>query len=316
MDRDGLDDVRVERPLGEPGRPVDGLRVLGECVDEEAPDDLPFLFGIGDAREGVEEAVGRVDAGHWQAEVPERGQDVAALVLPKKPRVDEDAPKALPHRLPDEDRRDRRIDTARQTAEDDSFRHRLADLRDGRLPEARHRPARRASAGVVEERLEHLGAVLGVLDLGVKLEPVESPDGILERGDGCVRRSRRDCKALRNGLDVVAVAHPDRLGRAQRAQEAPAGHVDHGPAVLPARSAPDLAAESAGHELHSVAESQDGNAEVENAFVAPGRVVVVDARRAAGQDDSLRPEGRDVRSPESSTGERRNGPAPHGFAAR
>ena len=44
VDRDGLDDVRIERPLGEPRRPVDGLRVLGEDVDEEAADDLPLLL--------------------------------------------------------------------------------------------------------------------------------------------------------------------------------------------------------------------------------------------------------------------------------
>ena len=199
-----------------------------------------FFSGIGDAREGREEAVRGVDARHGQAEVLEGGQDVAPLVLAQETRVDEDAAEALPHRLADEDRGDRRVDAAREPAEDDSVRHRLADLLDGRLPEARHRPARRAAARVVEEGLEHLGAVLGVLDLGVELEAVEPADRVLEGRDGRVRRPRRHREALGDGLHVVAVAHPDRLGRAERAQEPPAGHVDDGPAVLPARGAPDL----------------------------------------------------------------------------
>ena len=53
-------------------------------------------------------------------------------------------------------------------------------------------------------------------------------------------------------------------------------------------SAGDFAAQQVRGELHAVADSQDGDAQVEDAFVAGGGGFVVDAGGAAREDDAAR----------------------------
>ena len=134
---------------------------------------LRFLSGSTTPARPVEEPLRRVHADDRQAEVAERLEDLPALVLAQEARVHEDAAEPLPHGLAQENRRDGRVDAARERAEDDARLQLLAQARDRRVAEARHRPRRLRAADVVEEVLEHLGAVLGVVDLRVALDAVE-----------------------------------------------------------------------------------------------------------------------------------------------
>ena len=95
-------------------------------------------------------------------------------------------------------------------------------------------------------------------------------------------------------LDVVAVAHPDRLDRAEAAEE-PAARDLHGrAAVLAPRRAADAPAEALRDPHHPVAEPEDRDSEIEELRVALRRPVVVDARGAAREDDPLRRQPRDL----------------------
>ena len=76
--------------------------------------------------------------------------------------------------------------------------HLVSQARDGRVAEAGHRPRGLRAADVVEEILEHLGAMLGVVDLRVPLDAVEGARGVLEGGDGRVFRRRRHGEARRS----------------------------------------------------------------------------------------------------------------------
>ena len=92
----GLDDVGVDRALGEPlgGRELGGFFL--EDLDEDAADDLALLFRIGDAGEFVHEAVDGIDDDELEAHVLfERFTDLFALVLAKEAVVDEDAGELL-----------------------------------------------------------------------------------------------------------------------------------------------------------------------------------------------------------------------------
>ena len=51
----------------------------------------------------------------------------------------------------------------------------------------------------------------------------------------------------------------------------------------------DAPAEHVAHVLHPVADPEHGNVQLEDARVAGRRVLLVDARRTAGEDDPLRP---------------------------
>ncbi len=59
-----LDDVRIDRALRQPADALELRRFLVEYLDEQPADDLALGFGIGDAFERGEIAVGGVDANH------------------------------------------------------------------------------------------------------------------------------------------------------------------------------------------------------------------------------------------------------------
>ena len=67
------------------------------------------------------------------------------------------------------------------------------------------------AGGAVQEVLEHVLAVLGVLDLGVPLHAVEAALVVGERGDRGRRGRGEHVEALRRLRDGVAVAHPHGL---------------------------------------------------------------------------------------------------------
>jgi hypothetical protein len=83
----------------------------------------------------------------------------------------------------DEKCRDGRVDTARERAKSALPTDPGPDARDLDLDDGGRRPERERVGSAVEEVLEDLGAVLGVDDLGVELDAVETALLVLEGGD-------------------------------------------------------------------------------------------------------------------------------------
>ena len=99
-------------------------------ADEQLADRLALLLGIDDAGEPLEEAVGGAHVDELDALMPaERLDDLVAFALAHESGVDEHARELVTDRLVHERGRDRRVDAARQAA-DDAF---AADLRADRL---------------------------------------------------------------------------------------------------------------------------------------------------------------------------------------
>ena len=88
------------------------------------------------------------------------------------------------------------------------------------------------------------------------------------------------------------MAHPH-LGGGRNALEqwVSRHHFAGGPAVLARRSPSDAAPQGITRQLHPVADAENGDAESEQGGVAAGGPLLVDARRATGEDD---PPGGDV----------------------
>jgi hypothetical protein len=141
----------------------------------------------------------------------ERLHHLLRLVLAQQPVVDKHARELVADRLVHEQRGDRRIDAARQRAEDALAPDRSADPLHLLLDHSSGRPRRRRARDVVEKVLEEIGAVRRVHDFRVELHAVEAPLPILERRDR--RRPRRcdDSRPGRRRSDGVAMRHPDRL---------------------------------------------------------------------------------------------------------
>src|SRR5688572_20236659 len=103
-----------------------------------------------------------------------------------------------------------------------------------------------------------------------------------------VARPDRD-ETRRDGIDAVAVAHPDRnLGADGEPSEGPTGHLDlqrRGP-VFAVIGFVNTAAQHLGDQLKAVADAEDRDPRLEDPWIRPGSARGFDRRRPAGEDDS------------------------------
>ena len=197
--------------------------------------------------------------------------------------VDEDAGELIPDGALHQCRGNSRVDTARESADDQTVTHLLADARHLVVDDSLSCPRRLEARDVMEEALEHALAVLAVHDLGVELDAGEALSHRLHGGD---RRSGTRCgdgKAWRRGRDAVAVRHPHRLPCRQAGEEhrTLVDDVKRRAAVLAQACALHRAAKRLRHRLEAVADTEDGHTGLEERGIDRGSPVGVDAARAA-----------------------------------
>jgi len=182
--------------------------------------------------------------------------------------------------------RDRRVDPARQGADDPAISHLIADELGRLRNEGPCGPGRRAVADAEQEVAQHLTAAGRVDDLGVELDADDS----LVVGEGRDRRvaaGREKPEAGRHLAHVVAMAHPDRQVAVQATEDA-ARLLDGqqcGP-ILAGMSGVDLASQVVGDQLHAVADAEHRDTGAERLRVELRRVRVVDAGGPAAEDQA------------------------------
>ncbi len=222
-------------------------------------------------------------------EVPaERLHHLLGLVLAQQPVVDEHAGELVADRLVHEERRHRRVDAARQPADDPLGADLRTDALDLLLDHGGGRPRRRRAHDVVEEVLQDLLPVRRVHHLGVELHRVQPASGVLEPGHRGRRRAGGDVRARRRRDDRVVVAHPHDVFGRQVAEEHRLPGGDLGLAVLGDVVRLDLAAEMLRHQLHAVADAERRHAELEHSGVDVRCAVGVHRCRPAGEDQRRR----------------------------
>ena len=247
-----------------------------------------LLLRILDAGQPGEEALAGVDHDEVHPEVALEGDpQQLRLLLAHQPVVDVDAGQPIADRAMDERRRDRRVDAARQRADDQAVRARsraawrvdpVADLGDGRVDEvgrpsrsARRRRCRRRSCAGRRGR-----AACG------------RPRG----GTGCRTGCASGSASPAYGVESVwAVAWKPSGSRViespwliqtgcsrSRPANRPSSAVmrDVGRAVLAVVDREDVAAELVGHQLRAVADAEDGDPPAPD---RPGRVAARRRRR-------------------------------------
>ena len=138
-----LDDVRVERALGQEVDPAELARLLLEDPDELVADDLAFLLRILDAGQPGEEALARIDHHQAHPEVALEGDpQQLRFLLAHQPVVDVDAGQPVADGAMDERSRDGRVDAARQRADDEPVRTGLAGMGVDAFADVRRRSSR------------------------------------------------------------------------------------------------------------------------------------------------------------------------------
>jgi hypothetical protein len=211
------------------------------------------------------------------------------LAFAEQAVVDEDADELVADGLVDDERRDQRVDAAREAADDLGRSDHLPDLLDLAVDERGDRPVGLEAALAEEEVRQDLQALLRVDDLGVELDAEEPPGPVLDHRGVSVGGAPGQAEARRDALEPVAMAHPDLLlvfdlGQEPRRVEDAQG----GEAVLALLRRDDLAAEEVGHELDAIADAEDRDAELEDALVRVRRALAVNALRPAREDEGRR----------------------------
>ncbi len=203
--------------------------------------------------------------------------------------VHKDARELVADRLVQERRSHRTVHAAAQAEDDVIAADFRADAGARFLDEGTHRPVRRRAADFIHEIFQQLLAARRVDDLGVELQPVEMALRILDDGERRIVRAADGAEAAREFGELVAVRIPDVHRLAEPVEErALVGQLELAVAVLALPAVLHLAAEEMRHELHAVADAEDGQPEGENRAVGMRRVLCIHGRRAAAEDDALR----------------------------
>ena len=288
--RAGLDDVGVDRALGEIVDAPDLLGLVLKDADKFLTDDLALALRLRDPGKLAEEAGLGIDADEVQIPLPERGLDLVALVLAHQAVVDEDAGELVADGLCDERGGNGAVHAAGQGQQDLAAADLLADGGDGGAHIVAHVPGAGAAADAVEEVADHILAVLGVVDLRVELHTVEATGLVSDGAGGAMLRDGTGAEALGQAGDEVAVAHPGDALLGQALEQAAGGEVRLGAAVFAGRAVlrgRDLTAERLGHELAAVADAEDRYAQREDGGIDLRGGGIIDAVRAAGEDKAL-----------------------------
>ena len=204
--------------------------------------------------------------------------------------VDEDALQSIANRAMNEHRRDGRVHTAREATHHLALPDLLTNALRRLLDERADRPVAGAAAFAISEIPQDRDAVFRVHDFRVEQQRIQLPLGRFHRHD---RRRGACCghgKPRRHGPHIVTVARPHlefardlmketRLAMRFRAAVTGNAHMRM-PELTIARAA-HFTAERARHELHSIADAEDRNSQVEEGRVTHWCALIRHAARSA-----------------------------------
>ena len=287
--RAGLDNVRVDRPLREEADLAELFRLVLKDESKFAPDDLALLLGIGHAFQLFEKPIGGVHTAEVQRFVLEYGADLLRFALAHETVIDIDARELAGHCAREQRRAHRGIHAAGETEQHFFLADLLANLADLRFKEALHRVIPGAAADIKEEVLQNEIALHGVGHFGVELHAVEPALFVHIRRHGREIGVAGGAEALGQRRDEVGVAHEHirRLGAAGKERERRVER-DGEYAVLALGARRNRSAAEMADELHSVADAEHGDAELQHGLIAGGGIFAVYAVWSAGEDDALR----------------------------
>src|SRR3989441_4688980 len=292
--RRGLDHIGIQRSLHqEADVPRDVLGRLLEHIDERVADATPLFFRILDVRQRAKEEGARIHDPQIDPEMrPEGLLHLLPFAQTQQSVIHENAGQPVADRAVPRRRCYRRIHAAREAA-DRPLRgtDQPVDSPYLLLDEVARRAIGRAAGDLEQEIVQHLPTPRGVRYLGVEQHAEDRPGLVLEPRDRRVRARSRHTKAWRWLLDAVAVTGPHgdtSLGLEPGEQPGRVPHRDVSAAVLALGRRRHFAAGQVGHELHAVANGEDGWAELEQLRIGGWGTPVEHRNGAAGKDDGPR----------------------------
>ena len=236
-----FDDVGIQGSLHEESDLLARVCGLGnevslgglECANEFAPNRLAFHLGFGDALQLGEELVRDIDSDESNSGGRhEITLDLFAFSFAQKAVVNEYTNELIADGFVHECRRNRRINTARQTADDEVLADLRADCGDLLVDNVATRPVGCDSRTVPEEVLEDSLAEIRMHDFGVPLQTEHPGFGVFEGRNGCRVGRCGDRESGWSRFHAITVAHPAGLRSRLFGEQNSGGHTSLGGTVF------------------------------------------------------------------------------------
>ena len=202
--------------------------------------------------------------------------------------VNENAGKLFADSLGEKSGNNRGVYAAGKTENDLFVADLLFERSNGIFNKVVHDPVALAAADFVKEVMEHLLAELRVGDLGVELHGIDFSAGVFHSGARTVVRLADHLEALGRLGDVVGVTHPyNALFVDVFEKRAVRSGFQLNFAVFADGSGFNRSVFHPGDQLTAVADTENGNAELEYFRCVMRRLLVIDAVWSACEDDTL-----------------------------
>src|SRR5690554_864934 len=295
--RSGFNHVRIDSALGQPVHILDLCGFSIEHINKGITDDLALLLRIVLALELGQEQVFGIGTDNLYAHIAgEHVHHLVAFVQAQQAVVHEHAGQLLTDGLVQKRSGDRGINTTGQAQQHLVGTHLLANLANGIVNDLGRGPQSLTTGDGQDKVLEDALALQGVSDFRVELNTVQVAAQVLHGGNRCAFGRRQQLEAFRHGNYFVAVAHPDvQQGITSRSQvvgnvgqqRALGTNLHLGITKLALLGAGHSAAELLGHGLHAVANTQNRNTLIEQAFRSTGTTQLGYRFRTTGQNDAF-----------------------------
>ncbi len=287
----GFDHVGIERPLHEIFHAGNLGCFFFEHGDKLVTDDDAFAFRVFDAGKLGQKAFARVNRDHRKMhDVAKRRQYRRRFPFAQQSMIDEDAGELLADRARDQRCGDRRIDPARERADDLVAPDFNANLVDGAIDERLHLPIVGQPRNPVQEVAKDRRSGLRVHHLGVKLHAVDFALRITHRGNIAAGRRSERFEASWKLDHRITVRHPHArlLGHTLPERRFAMRDRQCGGAIFGVIELDQFRSEIARNELHSVANAQQRQAALQNRGIETRRAVDQRTFRTARKNDRRR----------------------------
>src|SRR4051812_32184407 len=264
---------------------------LVEHRDELVADDLAFFLRISDSGELNEKTLRGIYGDYMQPQlVTQVLLDFFKLVLAEHAVVDEHAGQArlvaIAKSAIHEHCCHGGVDPARECAKGASRTDLLAYGSNCGVYEMLWRPRGFCFADIQDKIPQDFSSQPGVFHLRMKLDCEQSSACVFNRGDGRWR-FRNEGETRRQLQCLIAMRHPDfELSRKIAKKFRTGDAVDVSVTIFPMFRSTYLPAKRMRHELQAVTDPEHRDAKFEHARVGRGRVLVIDGRWPAGENDA------------------------------
>ena len=212
--RSAFDNIRIQRSLDQEIHCADFFRFRLKDPNKFFPNNLAFALRFRYAGDSLQKTLGGIDMHQIDMKlVAESPNDLLRFIFAHEAVIDEYASQLVADRPMHQYRRHRRIDAARQTAQDFFIPNLLPNFRDRNIDKRTHIPVALTAANAKQEVFQQSRSFPRVHHFRVELHAVQTLAVIRHRRRRRIGRIGDHVKSGRRPNNRIAMTHPDRCRR-------------------------------------------------------------------------------------------------------